>query len=47
MVLAYIYQSADFGDLMSCGWKDVFKMHPALCTNAHHDVTDLVNHVII
>ena len=22
-------------------------MHPVSCTNAHHDVTDLVNHVMV
>ena len=29
---------------MSCGSKDIFKMHPISCTNTYHDVTDLVNH---
>ena len=44
---AYIYQLAEFGDLMSCGSKIYSKMHPVLCTNTHHDVTDLVNHVMV
>ena len=33
-----------FGDFMSCGSKDIFKNASALCTNTHHEVTDLVNH---
>ena len=41
---ASIYQSTKFGGLMSCGSKDIFKMHPISCTNTYHDVTDLVNH---
>ena len=32
-----------FGDLMSSGSKDIFKMHHVSCTNTHHDMTDLVN----
>ena len=32
---------------MSCGSKDIFKMHPVLCTNTHHDITDLVNHGMV
>ena len=31
---------------MSCGSKDMFKMHPVSCTNTH-DVTDLVNREMI
>ena len=30
MVLAYIYQLAKFGDLMSCGSKDILKNVPFL-----------------
>ena len=44
IALAYIYQLTKFGGLMSCGSKDILKIHPVLCTNTHHDVTDLVNH---
>ena len=32
---------------MSCGSKDIFKMHPVSCTDALHDVTDLVNHGMV
>ena len=28
IILAYIYQLAQFGDLMSCGSKDIFKNAP-------------------
>ena len=28
---------------MSCGSKDILKMHPVSCTNIHYDVTGLVN----
>ena len=34
-------------NLISCGLKDIFKnakMHPVLCTNTHHDITELINH---
>ena len=44
---AYIYQLARFGDLMSCGSEDIFKMHPVSCTNTHHDVADLLNHGMV
>ena len=44
--LAYIFQLLNFGGLMSCGSKDMFKMHPVSCTNTH-DVTDLVNREMI
>ena len=45
---AYIYQLTKFGDFMSCGSKDIFKNACYLiCTNAHHDVTDLVNHEML
>ena len=27
-----------------CGSKDYSKMHPVLCTDTDHDVTDLVNY---
>ena len=37
-----------FGDLMSCGLKYIYlKMQPVSCTNNHHDVTGLVNHVMV
>ena len=45
--VAYIYQLTKFGGLMSCGSEDIFKMDPVSFTNAHHDVTDLVNHGIV
>ena len=33
---------------MSCGSEDMLKNTPYLsCTNAHHDVTDLLNHGIV
>ena len=35
---------AKFGDLMSCGSKDILKKHLVPCNNTHHDVTDLANH---
>ena len=28
---------------MTCGSKDIFRMHPISCTNTHHDITDLLN----
>ena len=34
-----------FGNLMSCGLKDIFKN--VSCTNIHHDITDLVNHGMV
>ena len=40
-------QLAKFGDLMSCGPKDILKMHPVLGTDTHHDVTGLVNHGMV
>ena len=43
IVLVYIYQLAKFGNLMSCGSRDIIKMHPVSCADTH-DVTDLVNH---
>ena len=43
IVLAYIYQLAEFGDFMICG----SKMHFIPCTNTHRDVTDLVNHGMV
>ena len=30
IALAYIYQTAKFGDLMSCGSKDIFRNAPCL-----------------
>ena len=47
IALAYIYQLGKFGDLMSCGSKDIFKNAPCLMYNTHHDVTDLANHGIV
>ena len=46
IALAYIYQLAKFGGLMSCGSKDP-KMHPVSCTTTHHDITDLINHGMV
>ena len=44
----YIYQSAKYGDLMSCVSKDIFKkMHPIWWTNTHHNTPDLVNHEMV
>ena len=43
IVLVYIYQLAKFGNLMSCGSRNIIKMHPVSCAGTH-DVTDLVNH---
>ena len=40
IALVFIYQLANFGDLMSYGSKDIFKYAPCLF---HHDVTDMVN----
>ena len=45
IALAYIYQLAKFGVLMSCGSKDIFKN--ATCPMYHHEVTDLVNHGMV
>ena len=47
IALAYIYQLAKFGDLMSCGLKETLKKAPCLMYNTHHDVTDLVNHGMV
>ena len=47
IALAYIYQLAKFGDFMSCGSKDIFKVHLISCTNTHRDVIDLVNHGMV
>ena len=38
---------AKFGDFMGCGSKDIFKMHPVLCTNINHNVTGLVNYGMV
>ena len=43
----YIYQLTKCGGLISCGSEDIFKMDPVSFTNAHDDVTDLVNHGIV
>ena len=35
---------------MNCDSKDIFKKAPCFrvsCTNAHHDITDLVNHGMV
>ena len=45
IVLAYIYQLTKYGDLMSCGSKDIFKN--ISYTNSYHDFTDLVNHEMV
>ena len=42
----YIYELTKIVDLISCGSKDIFK-NAVLCTNAHHDITDLVNHAMV
>ena len=45
IAVGYIYQLANFVDLMSHGSKDIVKNAPCLmysCT--HQDVTDLLNH---
>ena len=47
IALAYIYQLAMFGELVGCGSKIHSKMHPVSCTNTHHVVTGLVNHVMV
>ena len=47
IALVYSYQLAKFGDFMSFGSKDVFKMHPVSCANTQHGVTDLVNHGMV
>ena len=47
IAFAYIYSLAKFGDLMSCGSKDILKMHPVPCINTHHDVTDLANYEMV
>ena len=36
-----------FGWLISCGLKDIHKMHPLSCTNTHHDVTNLVKYWMV
>ena len=47
IAIAYIYQLAKFGDLMSCGSKDIFNYAPFSCTDTNYDVTELVNHAIV
>ena len=46
--IEYMYLSK-FGDFMICGSKDIFKSGSCLilCTNAHREVTDLVNHGMV
>ena len=44
IALAYIYQSAKFGDVISCGSKKYLKIHLAPCTNTHQNITGFVNH---
>ena len=46
--MTYIYlKSAKFDDLMRCGSKDIFQMHPVPCTNTHHDVTDFIKYGMV
>ena len=47
IVFVYIYQLVKFGDLISCGSKDIFKTHPVSCANTHHGVTDLISHWMV
>ena len=47
IALVYTDQLAKFGDLMSYVSKDIFKMHPVLCSNTQHDVIALVNHWMV
>ena len=44
-----MYQLVEFGDVMTCGSKDIFKNTPYLisCTNTHHSITDLLNHGMV
>ena len=44
---AFIYQLTQYGRLMSCGSKDIFKNAPCLCSNTHRDITDLVNYAMV
>ena len=46
IALTVIYHLVKFGDLMSCGSRDISKMH-LVYTNIHHDVIDLVKHCIV
>ena len=43
----YIYQLAKFGDLMSCGSKDIQNCILSHVVITHHDVTDLVYREIV
>ena len=47
IVLAYIYQLAKFGELRSCGSKDIFKLHLVSCTNAYHMHTHYIHYIYI
>ena len=47
IALAYIYQLARYGGLMSCGSKDIFKNAPNLRYNSHHDFTDLADEEMV
>ena len=38
---------AKFGDSLSCGSKDILKIHLVSFTNTHRDVTDLINHGMV
>ena len=46
IALPYIYQLTKFGGLISCGSKYIFK-NALSCTITHHNVIDLVNHMMI
>ena len=49
IVLTNNYQLTNFGGLMNCGSKDIFKNAPQshVCTNAYDDVIDMVSYGII
>ena len=47
IAVAHSYQLAKFGDLMSCGSKDILKKYHVSCTNTHQDVTYLLNYRMV
>ena len=47
IALVYIYQLAMFGNLMSCGSKNILKMDLVWCTNTHYGVRVLINHGMV
>ena len=49
IVLTNNYQLTNFGGLMNCGSKDIFKNAPQshVCTNAYDDVIEMVSYGII